>query len=46
MCCLCCLAWGQVLLFWGANPSNEAGSSTAGVDDEFNTNLDDFLRDD
>jgi len=29
----------------GTNPTNEAGQSTTGVDDEFNTELDDFLRD-
>jgi len=27
---------------WGADPTNEAGPSTTGVDDEFNTKLDDF----
>jgi len=31
---------------WGADPTNEAGPSAAGVDDKFNTELDDFLRDD
>jgi len=36
------LAWEQVLLFRGTNPTNEAGPSTV-VDDDFNTELDYFL---
>jgi len=37
------LAWEQVLLFRRANPANEAGPSTV-VDEDFNTELDDFWR--
>jgi len=36
------LAWGQVLLGGWLDPANEAGSSIT-IDEDFNTDLDNFL---
>jgi len=37
---LCILTWGQVLLFRGTDPANEAKT----VNKDFNKKMEDFLR--